>query len=59
MMAVRQCEWSGTFRTTEEAARAYDTIAWRFDRTWSELNFPDVESVEEVKFLVPPTDPVA
>jgi hypothetical protein len=40
--------------TPDEAARAYDAVAWRFGRIWSEINFPDVESLEEAKFLVPP-----
>jgi hypothetical protein len=30
----------GTSETTELAARAYNTLAWRHDRSQSELNFP-------------------
>jgi hypothetical protein len=45
--------WIGMFRSTEEAVCAYDAAAWRFGRAQSELNFPDVESVEEAQFLAP------
>jgi hypothetical protein len=45
--------WISTFCTTDEAARAYAAAAWRFGRGRSELNFPDVESAEEARFLEP------
>jgi hypothetical protein len=43
----------GTFRTADEAARAYAAAVWRFGCTESKINFPDVESAEEAQFLVP------
>ncbi|KAK1627871.1 hypothetical protein QYE76_002186 [Lolium multiflorum] len=44
----------GTYNTPEEAARAYDAVAWRFRRPGHDMNFPDVESLEEAEFLAPP-----
>ncbi|KAK1610466.1 hypothetical protein QYE76_034139 [Lolium multiflorum] len=43
-----------TYNTAEEAARAYDAAAWRFRRPGHDINFPDVESLEEAEFLAPP-----
>ncbi|KAK1629481.1 hypothetical protein QYE76_003796 [Lolium multiflorum] len=43
----------GTYNTPELAARAYDAAAWRFRRPWRDMNFPDVESLEEAEFLTP------
>ncbi|KAK1610704.1 hypothetical protein QYE76_034377 [Lolium multiflorum] len=42
----------GTYITPEQATRAYDAAAWRFRRTRRNMNFPDVESLEE-EFLAP------
>jgi hypothetical protein len=57
--AARQRVWIGTFRTIKEVMCAYDATAWRFGCARSKLNFPDIESVEEAQFLVPPPDPDA
>jgi hypothetical protein len=38
----------------ELVARAYDAAAWRFRCPWRDMNFPDVESLEEAEFLAPP-----
>jgi hypothetical protein len=38
----------------ELATRAYDTAAWRFHRPWRDMNFSDVEFLEEAEFLAPP-----
>jgi hypothetical protein len=56
IFAVGQRVWIGTFCIADEAARTYDATAWTFGRIRSELNFLDVESLEEVNFLAPPPD---
>ncbi|XP_051201980.1 AP2/ERF and B3 domain-containing transcription factor ARF14-like [Lolium perenne] len=43
----------GTFTMPELATRAYEAAAWRFRRPRRDLNFQDVESLEEAEFLVP------
>ncbi|KAK1610709.1 hypothetical protein QYE76_034382 [Lolium multiflorum] len=43
----------GTYNTPELAARAYDAAAWRFRRPRCDMNFLDVESLEEAEFLAP------
>jgi hypothetical protein len=51
----------GVFRLTlmydapELAVRAYDAAAWRFQHPRRDLNFPDVESLEEAEFFTPPS----
>jgi hypothetical protein len=42
----------GMYDAPELAVRAYDTASWRFRRR--DLNFPDVESLEEAEFFAPP-----
>jgi hypothetical protein len=37
----------------ELAVHAYDAAAWRFRRPRRDLNFQDVESLEETEFLAP------
>jgi hypothetical protein len=51
--ATRIYEWLGMFDSPEEAARTCDVIAWRLGRPRRELNFTDVESVQEAEFLAP------
>jgi hypothetical protein len=36
------------------ATRAYDTVVWCLRRLRRDLNFPNVESIAEAEFLVPP-----
>jgi hypothetical protein len=43
----------GTYKMLELVARTYDVVAWRLRRPRRDLNFPDVESLEEVEFLAP------
>jgi hypothetical protein len=45
------------FRIANKAVRAYDAVVWRFGCAQSELNFPNIESVEEAQILAPPPDP--
>jgi hypothetical protein len=44
----------GTYNTPKLAARAYDAAAWRFGRPQRDMNFSNVESLEEAEFLAPP-----
>jgi hypothetical protein len=44
----------GTYDAPELAAHAYDSAAWRFRCPRRDLNFPEVESLEEAEFLAPP-----
>jgi hypothetical protein len=46
--------WLETFNNPEEAAHMYDAACWHFSRGRDCLNFPDVQSREEAKFLAPP-----
>ncbi|KAK1606653.1 hypothetical protein QYE76_030326 [Lolium multiflorum] len=43
----------GTYNTPELAARAYDAAVWRFRWLRRDMNFPDVESLEEAELLAP------
>jgi hypothetical protein len=41
----------GTYNAPELAARVYDAATWHFRCPQRDLNFPDVQSLEEVEFL--------
>jgi hypothetical protein len=43
----------GTYNTAELAAHAFDAAAWRFRRSWRDMNFLGVESLKEAEFLAP------
>ncbi|KAK1669884.1 hypothetical protein QYE76_058043 [Lolium multiflorum] len=43
----------GTYNTLEQAARTYDAAAWRFRQPERDMNFLDVELLEEAEFLAP------
>jgi hypothetical protein len=44
----------GTFETAHEAARAYDTVAWRLGRSRRSMNFDDVTTRQQAEMLAPP-----
>nr|XP_040251569.1 ethylene-responsive transcription factor 2-like [Aegilops tauschii subsp. strangulata] len=44
----------GIFETAHEAARAYDTAAWRLRRACLDMNFPEVPMREMAQELAPP-----
>jgi hypothetical protein len=44
----------GTFETAHEAARAYDTVAWRLGCPRRSMNFDDVTTRAQAKMLAPP-----
>jgi hypothetical protein len=46
--------WLGTYCTTDEAARAYNAAAWRFNWSHDMLNFPKIPTQEEAEFLALP-----
>jgi hypothetical protein len=43
----------GTYESPEEAAHAYDAVAWRVGCPRREMNFPKMESLAKVEFLAP------
>jgi hypothetical protein len=45
--------WHDTYRTADEAARAYDVVAWRFGRSRHELSFSEIDTRENAEFLGP------
>ena len=47
----RRREWLGTFSTADHAARVYAAAAWRVGRPKSDLNFPEVETLQEAEWL--------
>jgi hypothetical protein len=48
----------GTFDTAQEAARAYDAVAWRLGRSRRTMNFHDVWTREQAEELAPPSPTV-
>jgi EREBP-like factor len=44
----------GTFETAHEAARAYDTVAWRLSRSRRSMNFDDMTTRQQAEMLAPP-----
>jgi hypothetical protein len=44
---------SATFEASELVVRAYNTLAWRYHRPKSKLNFPGINNYEEAEFLTP------
>jgi hypothetical protein len=44
----------GTFETAHEAARAYDSVAWRLGRPRWSMNFDDVKTRAQAEMLAPP-----
>ncbi|XP_020193652.1 ethylene-responsive transcription factor 1-like [Aegilops tauschii subsp. strangulata] len=44
----------GTFETPHEAARPYDTAAWRLERPRAHMNFQDVYTREQAQAAAPP-----
>ena len=44
----------GTFDTAQEAARAYDAVAWRLGRSRRTMNFHDVFTREQAEMRAPP-----
>jgi hypothetical protein len=51
---VGDCPCLDTFETVELAARAFDATVWRMDGPRGPLNFLEMESCKEAKFLAPP-----
>ncbi|XP_020194838.1 ethylene-responsive transcription factor 2-like [Aegilops tauschii subsp. strangulata] len=45
--------WLGTYPTADDAARAYDMAVWHAGRPKTDLNFPEIESLEVAEWLVP------
>ncbi|XP_020199244.1 ethylene-responsive transcription factor RAP2-3-like [Aegilops tauschii subsp. strangulata] len=43
----------GTFNTTQDGAHAYDTAAWRLQRSCWDMNFTDVATRERAQELAP------
>jgi hypothetical protein len=44
----------GTFETTHEVTRTFDTAAWCLIRLHREMNFDDVQTCEQAETLAPP-----
>ncbi|XP_020175897.1 ethylene-responsive transcription factor 2-like [Aegilops tauschii subsp. strangulata] len=44
----------GTFETAHEAARAYDAAAWRLGRPRPQMNFQDVDTLQQALDVAPP-----
>ncbi|CAM0901612.1 unnamed protein product [Alopecurus aequalis] len=47
--------WLSTFKTADLAARAYDVVGWKLGIPPEELNFKDMDNLQDAIFVAPPT----
>jgi hypothetical protein len=45
--------WLVTFPTPQKAGHIYDPAVWGFGSSRASINFPEIESQEEVEMLAP------